>query len=55
MVGDKAHCLSTDHEVLTIEGWKTHDTLTINDKIATMVDNKLIYQNPTKYYIILIM
>lgn len=48
MVGDKVHCLSTDHEVLTLDGWKFNHQLTKNDKIATLVDNKLIYQNPTK-------
>lgn len=52
MVGDKAHCASLDHEVLTIDGWKTHDQLSLNDKVATLIDNKLVYQNPTKilYY-----
>ena len=48
MVGDKAHCLSTDHEVLTSDGWKFHHEITMNDRVATLVDNKLIYQKPTK-------
>lgn len=52
MVGDKAHCLRLDHEVLTINGWKKYNQLSLNDKVATLVDNKLVYQNPTKilYY-----
>jgi hypothetical protein len=48
MVGDKAHCLSVDHEVLTLDGWKFHDQLSLNDEIATLVDNKLVYQHPIK-------
>lgn len=48
MVGDKAHCLSLDHEVLTRDGWKFNDQLTMDDKIATLIDNKLVYQKPTK-------
>jgi hypothetical protein len=50
MVGDKAHCLSTDHEVLTLDGWKFHNELSTNDKVATLVDDKLVYQNPTKVF-----
>lgn len=52
MVADKAHCLTTNHEVLTLDGWKFHDQLSLNDKIATLVDNKLVYQHPKKilYY-----
>ena len=49
MVGDKAHCLSTDHEVLTLDGgWKFNHQLSMNDKIATLVDEKLVYQKPVK-------
>jgi len=52
MVGDKAHCATLDHEVLTLDGWKFHNQLSTNDKVATLVDNKLVYQHPTKilYY-----
>ena len=48
MVADKAHCLSLDHEVLTLDGWKFNHQLTLNDKVATLVDGKLVYQHPTK-------
>ncbi len=48
MVCDKAHCLSTDHEVLTLNGWKFVHQLTMDDKVATLIDGKLVYQNPTK-------
>lgn len=52
MVGDKAHCLTVDHEVLTLSGWKYHHQMSIDDKVATLVDNKLVYQNPKRllYY-----
>ncbi|MEM0354213.1 MAG: hypothetical protein QXW79_01390 [Thermoplasmata archaeon] len=52
MVGDKAHCITLDHEVLTLEGWKYYNQLSLNDKIATLVNNKLVYQNPLRilYY-----
>lgn len=52
MVGDKAHCLSMDHEVLTSNGWKYYHQLSLNDDIATLKDGKLIYQKPNKilYY-----
>jgi hypothetical protein len=52
IVSDKAHCLSMDTEVLTFEGWKNYNKLTLNDKVASLIDGKLIYQNPRKllYY-----
>ncbi len=50
MVGDKAHCLGNDHEVLTLDGWKFHHQLSLNDKVATLVDNTLVYQHPTKIH-----
>lgn len=47
MVSDKYHCLTLDHEVLTIDGWKTYHQLSKNDKIATLKDGNLVYENPT--------
>jgi len=46
MVGDKIHCLSTDTEVLTINGWKTHNQLSKEDLIATLKNKKLVYEKP---------
>jgi len=43
MVSDKMHCLTMDHEVLTESGWKTHDKLSLEDKVATLKDGKLVY------------
>jgi len=52
LVEDKIHCLSMDHEVLTEQGWKFYDKLTLDDKIATLKDGKLVYEKPIKllYY-----
>ncbi|CAH6421813.1 DNA-directed RNA polymerase subunit RPB2 [uncultured virus] len=48
MVSDKIHCICYSTEVLTFDGWKTIHNLTLNDKIATLDNDKLIYQNPIK-------
>jgi hypothetical protein len=46
--GDK-FCLPPDHEVLTDAGWITMDKLTMQHKVASLVDgNKLVYVNPTE-------
>jgi DNA-directed RNA polymerase II subunit RPB2 len=50
MVQDKLHCLSPDHEVLTKKGWKGIDKVEMSDEIASLVDNKLVYQIPTNIY-----
>ena len=47
LVEDKLHCLTLDHEVLTQNGWKFHKDITLNDKIATLKDGNLVYENPT--------
>ena len=46
MVSDKVHCLDMNTEVLTLDGWKTVHQLTKNDLIATLKDEKLVYENP---------
>jgi DNA-directed RNA polymerase II subunit RPB2 len=46
MVADKIHCLTMDHEVLTYDGWKLYNQLTMGDKIATLKDGKLVYESP---------
>ena len=46
MVGDKIHCLDFQTEVLTLDGWKTVHTLLKNDLIATLKDDKLVYEKP---------
>ena len=46
MVSDKLHCLDFETEVLTINGWKTVHELTKTDLIATLKDEKLVYEKP---------
>ena len=50
MVSDKIHCLTEDHEVLTTSGWKPINTVTLEDKVATLQDNKLVYANPVETF-----
>jgi DNA-directed RNA polymerase II subunit RPB2 len=50
LVSDKIHCLTDDTEVLTIDGWKQITKITLKDKVATLSDNKLKYDNPTKIF-----
>lgn len=52
MVNDKIHCLTLDHEVLTANGWKFYHELTMDDKIATLKENNLVYDKPIEllYY-----
>lgn len=47
MVSEKMHCLDIEKtEVLTLSGWKKAYELTMKDKIATLKNNKLVYENP---------
>ena len=46
MVADKIHCLTGDHDVLTLLGWKNIKDVTTHDKVATLVDGDLVYTNP---------
>lgn len=50
MVQDKLHCLKSDHEVLTTEGWKFIPEITKEDKVATLKDGKLVYENPLEIH-----
>jgi DNA-directed RNA polymerase II subunit RPB2 len=46
MVDDKIHCFDENHDVLTTEGWKKISVVTMDDKVATLQDGKLVYANP---------
>lgn len=47
LVLDKIHCLKTEGtEVLTLDGWKYANELTIDSKIATLKNNELVYEAP---------
>ena len=47
LVQDKIHCLDAKHDVLTLNGWKPIAEITMNDKVATLENDKLVYTNPT--------
>lgn len=46
-IGDK-FCLSPDHEVLTTRGWTDIALITLEDKIACLVNGKLEYAVPSE-------
>lgn len=51
LVMDKMHCLRVDTtEVLTSEGWKKYGEFTKDDLIATLQDNKLVYEKPREIW-----
>jgi len=49
-IGDKLACYSPDHEYLTSDGWIFVNELTLNHKVASLVDGKLIYQYPKELH-----
>jgi hypothetical protein len=48
MTADKIHCYSSDTEILTNKGWIKFPELTKNHKVASMIDNALVYQYPSE-------
>lgn len=50
LVEDKQHCIDYNTEVLTKNGWRTKETLKMNDEIATLKDNKLVYEKPIEIF-----
>jgi ribosomal protein L37AE/L43A len=50
MVDDKIHCLTDDHDVLTVDGWKPITEVSLDDKVATLQDGKVVYANPLKTF-----
>ena len=49
-IGDKLACYSPDHQYLTTEGWIPVSELTLNHKVASLVNGKLLYQNPIELH-----
>lgn len=45
-LGDKTCCYDDETEILTFNGWKFFKDLTKEDRVASMVDDSLVYQNP---------
>lgn len=50
MTVDKLHCLSSDHDVLTINGWKPINKILMTDKVAILKDNTVVYEEPYEIY-----
>ena len=50
LVEDKQHCIDYDTEILTSDGWKKHDELNMEHEIATLKDNKLVYEKPLEIF-----
>ncbi|KAG2425004.1 hypothetical protein HXX76_014162 [Chlamydomonas incerta] len=49
MVGDKCHCLTPDHEVLTERGWRLFADLEEGDRVATLQEGgRLEYAAPSE-------
>lgn len=49
-IGDKIACYSPDHQYLTSDGWINVNELTLDHKVASMIDGRLVYQNPIKLH-----
>jgi DNA-directed RNA polymerase beta subunit/intein/homing endonuclease len=48
MVSDKVHCTKMGSEVLTTTGWKNIEDVTMEDKVATLVNGEFLeYVHPT--------
>ncbi len=47
-IGDKMCCYSSDHDILTEDGWIGISEITKNHKVACLIDNKLEYEYPTE-------
>jgi len=47
LVSDKIHCLTADHDVLTERGWVPIADVTLEDRVACLIDNKTEYHNPS--------
>lgn len=47
-IGDKFCCCTSDHEILTTNGWKFINEITTTDKVACLMKGDLLeYHNPT--------
>lgn len=49
-IGDKLACYSPDHEYLTHRGWVPVAELKLTDYVATLVNEELVYQQPSKLH-----
>lgn len=50
LVQDKIHCIDYNTEILTQSGWKSYNDININDKVATLINNELVYDDINDIY-----
>ena len=50
LVEDKLHCLDYETEILTKNGWKFGKDLDEKDEVATLVNDKLVYEIPKQIH-----
>ena len=50
MVLDKIHCLTEKHEVFTENGWKFIADIKLDDKVAILKNDVLVYENPIEVH-----
>lgn len=49
-IGDKFSCYDDQTEILTTRGWIKFELLTTDDWVATLFDDKVVYQQPTQVF-----
>ena len=50
-VGDKIACFDETTSILTSKGWKNVKDISLKDKIATLQDNKIVYDHPINTFV----
>lgn len=50
-VGDKCACFDETTSALTEKGWKNIKDITLQDKVATLQNGKLIYEYPINFFV----
>ena len=50
LVEDKQHCIDYKTEILTKNGWRKHNQLKMEDEIATLKNNRLVYEKPIEIF-----
>ena len=46
VIGDKFACYDNTHSIMTMDGWVNISDITINHRVAAIINNKLQYVNP---------
>lgn len=50
VMGDKFACFAEGHQILTENGWKDFNYLTLNDKVLTLKSGEAVFDNPMAIY-----